>query len=683
MSRGIGWRLFAALVGMVAVLLGYFWAHKPLDPALIFTLGGAVLDGFTAVVVVSLAGGLGRRIISLRLSYDSLSRPEQVALESLLGLGILSWIVLLLGMIGLYKGLIFWIMLLVVGIFTLRSTFGWIRDGVAIFRRALRPETGWMRFLMLISGVMLLMALLVALAPPTGFDALNYHLVGPQRYLAIGKITAYSDNHFMGFPQGAEILYGLAMGLFGRETAAAPLHFAFGLLGLLAVAGLVRRHADKVAAWLAVTLLVSGLSMWLLFGSAYIDLAVMAYCAAAFVVVVQWRNQNPHPDGRDVSRPYKDEQRYWLIVAGVMVGLAIGVKYTAGAFLLALLVYLLWNAPRQFIRNALIIGLVALAAYIPWAIKGALLYQNPVYPYFFNGLNWDAGRSNTFSTAGMGLLSTGNGWQLIVMPFAATIFGVEKTPGFSFTVSPWLLTAPFLLLLGWKWLDEQGQVLARDCGLLGLPLLLFWMGMGAVTDIGVQTRLMMMAMPVSAVAAALGFHSIGRWPRKPLDMGFVARALIALTLIFATLDVVRYTVKSKVVPYLLAEFSADDYRTENLGVYNVDMKRLAELPEGSTVRLMFEPRTYLCPSNVFCMGDMLFDYWARPLQGGASPDDVFKAWKEAGDDYLLVFNVGYDFNAKDPRFSSENALFPDTLSRWMTPLWSDDAKGYTLYGWKP
>jgi Dolichyl-phosphate-mannose-protein mannosyltransferase len=718
MARGTGWRLTAAFIGMVAVFIGYIWAHKPLDPvnrsrdlALIFTLGGAALDVLTAAIIVSAAGGLGRRLMLLAArairriapTGGNLSRPEKIALEGLLGLGVLGWLTLLLGMLGWYKGAAFWILLLLIALVNLRPMLGWIGDMLTSLRNAWHSENGWTRFLMLVTALLLLMALLFAVAPPTAFDALNYHLVGPQRYLMVGSITAQTDNHFLGFTQGAEILYGLAIGLFGRETAAALLHFAFGILGLLAIGGLVRRLTDKATAWLAITLLVSALSIWLLFGWPYIDLAVLAYGAAVLVAVVQWREGTlPPPPTEEISPTNADDHphppspsplsregeqshsnaTYWLVMVGVFIGLAMGVKYTSGALLLALGFYLLWHTPRQAIRSGFIIGLAALVAFMPWAVKGILLYQNPVYPYFFNGLNWDAGRANTFSTAGMGFISSGQAWQLVVMPFAATILGVEKGDTYSFTAGAWLLTAPFLLLFGWRWLDVRGRSLARDCVLLSLPLLGFWIVMAAATGIGVQTRLMMMGMPLVAVAAALGFYSLSRAPRKPLDMRFMTRALIALTLIFSLLDAVRATVGAKIVPYLLADVSAEDYRAENLGVYSIAMNRLAELPQGSQVRLMFEPRTYYCPSNVICLGDILFDHWARPLQQGAAPDEVFQAWKAAGDDYLLVFNPGYDFNVQDPRFKDENAQFPAALKQWMTPIWTDDAGGYTLYGWK-
>ena len=677
-----GWRVTAALVGLVAVLIAYFWVHKPLDPALLGSLGGAALDIFAAALMVIVAGGLGRRLLSI-MDLSILSRAERVALEGVLGLGVIGWIALALGLIGLYRGLIFWLMLIVVALICFRGLLGWALDIVALFRHIWSPEPGWSRFLAIITLFFLCTALLHALAPPTAFDSINYHLVGPSRYLDAGRIVAQPDYLFLGFPQGMEILYGVAMGLFGRDTAAAPLHWMIGVIGLLAVAGLVRRFSNVVTAWLALTLLVSAFSIWLLFGWPYIDLGVMTYGAAALVAAVAWweKNLTPQPPLHPMERGSSVTR--WLILMGVFGGLALGVKYTAGGLLIGLGVFVLVSAPRQVFRNGLILGAAALVAFLPWAIKGLLLYQNPVYPFIFGGLSWDAMRANTFSTTGTGLLSSG-AWQIPILPLAATVLGVEKSDGFSFTAGPWLLTLPLLLLLGWRWLDDRARGLGRVCLLIGLPMLIFWVGMAALSSIGVQTRLMMMAMPIAVVLGALGFYSLSRWPRKPLNVYFVAQALVTLTLIFTLIDVIRDTVRMQVLPVLTANLSRDAYLDANLGIYSNAMRQLADLPEGSTVRLMWEPRAYYCPKTVTCLPDILFDYWPHALRmENKTPDEVFQAWKDAGDDYLLFFDVGYyEFHVKDSRFLDENPLFPDALKRWMTPIWSDGVGGYTLYKWK-
>jgi hypothetical protein len=53
-----GWRMPATVTALIAVLMGYFWVHKPLDLALIATLGGSILDLFTASIILVIAAGL-------------------------------------------------------------------------------------------------------------------------------------------------------------------------------------------------------------------------------------------------------------------------------------------------------------------------------------------------------------------------------------------------------------------------------------------------------------------------------------------------------------------------------------------------------------------------------------------------------------------------------------------------
>ncbi len=691
------WRIFAALIGLIAVLVGYYWVHKPLDPALIFSLGGAALDGLPAALLALVAGGVGRRILSIIFplsaiphapqpvnrvggqetvikplstewggNHFGMSRAEKTALEGLLGLGLFSLGALALGLVGLYAGGVLWAALALTFALTRRAALDWLRDAGSLLRAAARPESGWARCLMLFGGLLLGLALLQAAAPPTAFDAINYHLVGPQRYLAAGRIVAAPDNHFLGFPQGVEILFGVAISLFGRDTAAAPVHALFGLLGLLAVGGVARRFAGEVAGWLAVTRLLASYSLWLLLGWPYVDLALLAYGAVALALSSMYR-----------ASP---EKLRLIVLMGVIAGLALGVKYTAVGLVGAMALVVLsaeYRVPSQSIRAVMLFGMVAALVFLPWALKGVAFYGNPVYPFAFGGLNWDDGRSATFSTSGQGLLGTERAWQLLILPAAAAVFGVEKGEGFSFTAGAWLLTAPFFLLpLGWPWLAERAKWLAKICILLGLPLLAFWMILAATSGIGGQTRLMAMGLPVAAVAGALAFDGLKDWPKKPLDVGFLARALLALTLVFNALDAVRYTVSSGVLPYLLGYKSRDIYLIEHLGSYLLLTQKLAELPAGSTVRFLYEPKTYYCPPSVTCLGDMLFDHWPRALAAAGTPDAVFAGWQAAGDDYVLIYKLGYDFVVTD---ESESRAFLTALERVMNAVWSDPVDEYTLY----
>jgi hypothetical protein len=263
------------------------------------------------------------------------------------------------------------------------------------------------------------------------------------------------------------------------------------------------------------------------------------------------------------------------------------------------------------------------------------------------------------------------------------VFGVERGAGYGFTAGPWLLTAWFLLLPGWYWLDERARRLARDCLILGVPLLTFWLIMAALSGFGQLTRLVTVALPVAAVSGGLGFYSLSRWPRKPLDLYYIVRAILVLTLAFGLLDVIGATVQNGNVPYLMAYTSRDDFLLGNRdsGIYYSIMQRLGKLPAGSTVRVMWEPRAYYCPAAITCIPDILFDQWSHPRKNGQMPEQIFMAWQSEGDDYLLLFDAGYGFYAReDKHFAVENLSFRSELLRRMAPVWSD--LDYTLYAWR-
>jgi hypothetical protein len=447
-----------------------------------------------------------------------------------------------------------------------------------------------------------------------------------------------------------------------------------GVFALVSVAGLVRRYADSDTGLLAAVILVCGYSMWLLFGQPYVDIALMTFGTLILTLILCWRETG---------------RIEWLTLAGFCSGLAMGVKYTAAplpAVCVFVAIVYAFRTRREAIRSSLIVGGAALLAFLPWLVKGTVLYQNPIYPFVFNGVNWDSIKAAGYNTIGSGLLGSGNGWQLLVLPLAATVLGVEKGASYSFTAGPWLLTAPLLLIPGWFCLDERQRWLVRTSLVFSIPLIIFWLVMAAFTGMGTQTRLMTPILPLAAVWGALAFHSLSLWTRKPLDLHFVVRTMLIVTLVFAGIEVLQTTIHTGTVQYFMAEKDRDTYLFENLGSYYEAVRNLATLPADSRVRLMWEPRSYHCP--VTCIPDILFDRWTYPLAKGQTPDEVFQEWQREGDDYLLIFEPGYEFVLDEAKHDSRKAdevsklgSFRETLNRWMTPVWKNNL-GHTLYGWK-
>ncbi|NJL96101.1 MAG: phospholipid carrier-dependent glycosyltransferase [Anaerolineae bacterium] len=199
---------------------------------------------------------------------------------------------------------------------TWRGGVGWL-GAVWAWARSWRLKTHWDRGLALFIGANLLLAFTWSLAPPTRFDALTYHLVGPKLWVDAGRFISLPGNHFFGFPQTVQHLYAAQMALLaGRMNGAATLHAFYGLLMLVAVGGFAVRRFGAQPALLTVAFLLSVTSLWLQMTWPYVDLAPVAFAAVSFIALDQWRTAE------------RARQARWLVLAGVMAGLVMSVKYT-------------------------------------------------------------------------------------------------------------------------------------------------------------------------------------------------------------------------------------------------------------------------------------------------------------------------------------------------------------------
>lgn len=669
------------LIGIVLVMALYFWGHNVgasseiLRGGLLTTVKIAGDLGIVAVLI-TLTGGLGRRVLSM-VDFTAISLGERLVLETMIGLGIVSLLAVTLGLLGQFN-LIIWGVLLLSLIVTFRSLLSYLGDWRSLLFSNEQIRTPWEGFIRVFVLVMLLAALLLALAPPFAWDAINYHLVVPQRYIAAGSIGQHLDNHFFGFQQNIEMLYGLLM-MLGSDRAPTVLHFAIATMGLIAIYNLVQRHSSRKAAATSVLLLMASFNLWQLFSWAYVDLALMTYGVVAVIAIYQWTQAEKNP-------------QHWLGLAAVAASLAAGIKYTAAPLILGLYILILLREPKNIIRNTLIFGGFGVLIFLPWMVKGLLLYENPIYPYIFNGPNWDDVRAVNFSEVGTGLIGRGLWLHIPTLPFAATIFGIDKVTPYRFTLSPFLLTLPFLLFISWNNLPEKARQLGKTVLPLAIVVLLYWMLVAAMTNIGAQTRLMLVAIPLAAILCGLAFHSVEQWLRRPLDMVFILQAAIILSVFFGMFDFINYFAHSRVLEYHATVLNEDSYLRlgNNAGALYDAMLALEDLPADSHVLFLWEPKTYYCPDDMTCVGDLLFDNWSRPLQMGASPEGLIEQW-QSDYDYVLIFDVNTGNVDTSDGYSrwiwihdfavAENELFPQFFYDNVTTLWSDDI-AYTIYEWQ-
>ncbi|MBK8022817.1 MAG: hypothetical protein IPK19_15630 [Chloroflexi bacterium] len=120
-SAGVAVRALLIFFGLLVVVVGYFWSHRPFGiepetlattgpPPIVLTLGGAALDLVTVAVLFLVAGGIGNWMVArLRLHETvGLSRLEWLALEAGIGLGAWALLALAFGLLGLFQPAILW-----------------------------------------------------------------------------------------------------------------------------------------------------------------------------------------------------------------------------------------------------------------------------------------------------------------------------------------------------------------------------------------------------------------------------------------------------------------------------------------------------------------------------------------------------------------------------------------------
>jgi hypothetical protein len=303
---------------------------------------------------------------------------------------------------------------------------------------------------------------------------------------------------------------------------------------------------------------------------ALVDCGATLFLFLAFVAIALWLERR--------------DSRRLLVLAGLLGGLGISTKYTAGWLWVLELLLVAWAAwrPRRALRDALaaaiLPGLVSFAVIAPWLVKSLVYTGNPVFPFLFSlfgGRNWDAATGARFAAynAGMGAQI---GWRNLY-ELVPELFFREGTLENS-TLGPlFLLAAPFLLL-------RRGRPAPVLHGLaLGLLYLPYWYFSARIL------RYLVLVAPFFALAAADAFTdpALSRRGRRL----FQAAVLVALAV-----NLRQFVLDEVVVfePFRVAAGleGRDDYLGRKLQSYNV-MRHVNEaLPRSARVFSIGETAGY-------------------------------------------------------------------------------------------
>jgi len=377
-----------------------------------------------ACIIFLAVGGMGQFLLR-KAGFAFSNRLEEVSFAFAIGLGCLVMTVLL---IGLGHLLYDWLIICIV--------FVWLAIGIREMPRlriAVKSQMGKVRanfrsihfWLLLLTVIALGLNLIRSLAPPHGAtDPLAYQLALPKIFL---------DKHFLSFEQtitGA--LYPSNMGLlfavglaFKDGTLAQIIHWSMGLLSALAIWGFGERYLDRATGiWGAV--IFCFVPVVVIFApQGYIDVGLCYFQFMAFWAVFNWAEE------RTVHK---------LILAGVLTGLAMGVKHqgiatalVGGAIVFAILLRG-GEGWRVTARDAAVYLGGALLMVLPWYLRSYYWADNPVWPLanrFFNGLDF-----GLVPSIGVGSEVEEDGVKLL----GGLIPSIDWFRFYSRSMSPWLWT---------------------------------------------------------------------------------------------------------------------------------------------------------------------------------------------------------------------------------------------------
>jgi len=367
-------RKATSLVLLAAFVASAVYAHIQIIRARIDYRGPLVLldhafDLLLAIAVIIIAFCVGRGVCRL-LILDFVSRAEEVAYPVMLGVGALG-----LGLLGL--GLAGWLRPLPVVLFFAAVTAITHRELIRLYdlsRDYLHSLYAAPERIICLAAFAFVIALLMlrAATPPYSPDEAIYHLPVTQAYVESGRVFPLTDNFSGNLPLLIHMLYAVC--LMAKTDIAAKLLSL--LLAVVSAFGLyaycARFLSRRVGALALFAFFAAGMVVEIaVTARTDVTLAGMLFLATGALITYM-----------------ETGERGWLVASALVAGFSLGIKYSAGIWLLCIgLMFCVERLRKRIplamiIRDGLLFIAVALATSAPWFVKNAVWFHNPVYPFF-------------------------------------------------------------------------------------------------------------------------------------------------------------------------------------------------------------------------------------------------------------------------------------------------------------
>jgi hypothetical protein len=611
-------------LALIVAVLRWFFPERPLD----YTGPLALLDMVFAlallVLMLLLAVGMGLKLLH-KLSLSDLTFSEQMLFSMPIGFGVIAYGVLVLGLIGLLQPWAVLLWLIFIGIWTAKewSEFisglpEWLRAGYRRWR-----EAGLGKKLVFGTvGLIFILTLCHALSPPTDPDGLIDHLQAPRLFLEAGRFFPTPKFVFGDYPFTVESLFAIGM-IFGSDTFAKILHLTFASFLVLATYLLGRRYLRAGTNWMPVVILL-GMPIFPIWASlAYIDMGWALYEFLAVFAIVIWG---------------VDNHRRWLIVAGLMTGLALGSKYLAFEGTVAIGLWILWHARKEgwkiALRSASLFGAIALLVGSPWYLKNLWWFGNPIYPYLSSEAGNLVGNYETF-----GLL------DYLLLPLNLYIKRELFVGAYGSIEFPSIF---FLLAFLYPWSRKSKALNA----LAGITLLRFVLW--AVLSHW-RFRYLLPAMPGLSLLASHVMTSLTERPALRRWGQIVVNGLLGGMLVATLLYSVIHFLDVQPLRVILGNESKTGFLRREVSDYAAKEFIQSTLPMDARVFMPWDARGYYCDSR--CLPDWLRDKWVTLTSQNKNPSAIATELNEMDVSHLLISIEDVDYAViNDETGQNEQAL---------------------------
>lgn len=293
---------------------------------------------------------------------------EAAAVRTGFGFGVLGILLFLVGLFGALRPGVVVALLVLVHVAGAGSLF---RDGI----RSMPLPDLRARMVLAVFALSLLPAFVLALYPPTAFDATLYHLPYARLFAEQNAVVFADTLRFPVFPQLNEMLFTGTFLLYDDVTAHLVQLLAFAVTGL-ALASWAGGVTGSVGGPLATAMWMGSPLAVYLAGSAYIDLGVAMFVTLAFLALQRWR---------------ETASGAWILLSGAFIGMAAGSKYHGVLIAALMVIALLLFARDRRLRTILLFASAAIICAAPFYVRNEMVTGNPLFPYLhwvFGGLRW-------------------------------------------------------------------------------------------------------------------------------------------------------------------------------------------------------------------------------------------------------------------------------------------------------